>query len=388
MGLAGSLPLSLVLNMPAQNLFRADETGTYCHVYNRGIEDKILFNDEQDYEVFLGYLRDYLSVPADTEATKKVFSINGRTFRGTPHQPKNYFNQVVIVSYCIMPNHFHLLVYQITKGSLEKFIRSLCTRYSMYFNKKYQRTGPLFQGPYKSVQIKDEASLLYLTRYFHISGHSSYREFLGARATSWVKPNVVLSFFDRAKTDFLKGTGSYKDFVEKYTLDQKGKELLQGITLESESQHLGKSILASNVEKPPEIPANPNLKPVKRIPEFLAAGTMFLLLVGLGVRNINASIAKLTPKSAPTPLVLPKAVEVEIEPEIKPKTMLTVKITDGATSINILQAPIVSSNKIGEAKEGDTFEYVSTDSGWYEIKLADGSVGFIPASFIEVIPEE
>ena len=68
--------------------------------------------------------------------------------------------------------------------------------------------------------------------------------------------------------------------------------------------------------------------------------------------------------------------------------MLTVKITDGSTSVNILQAPIVSSNKIGEAKEGDTFEYFSEGSGWYEIKLADGSVGFIPASFIEVIPEE
>ena len=258
----------------------------------------------------------------------------------------------------------------------------------MYFNKKYQRTGPLFQGPYKSVQIKDETSLLYLTRHFHISGHSSYREFLGAKATSWVKPNTVLSFFDKAKNDFLKGTGSYKDFVEKYTLDQNGKELLKVITLESDSQHLEKSIPASYVENPPEIPANPNLKPVKRMPEFVTAGILLLFLVGLGVRNINASIAKIAPKSVPTPLVLQKAVEVEIEPEIKPKTMLTVKITNGATSINILQAPTVSSDKIGEVKEGDTFEYVSSDSGWYEIKLADGSVGFIPANRFEVIPEE
>ena len=375
--------------MPAQNLFRADETDAYYHVYNRGIEDKIIFNDEQDYDVLLGYLRDYLSVPADTEATKKDFSINGRTFRGTPHQPKNYFNQVEIVSYCIMPNHFHLLVYQITKGSLEKFIRSLCTRYSMYFNKKYQRTGPLFQGPYKSVQIKNEDRLLYLTRYLHISGHSSYKEYLAAKATSWVKPNAVLSFFDTAKTDFLKGTGSYKDFVEKYTPDQKGKELLEGITFESERQHLEKSIPASSiVANSPEAPENPYLKPVKRIPEFMTAGILFLLLLGLGVRNINVSIAKIAPKSVPTPLVLPQMTEVETTPEEKPETILTITIVYGAESVDIHETPTANSNKIGEAKAGDTFDFVSENSGWYEIKLADGLIGFISSEYIEPIQKD
>lgn len=349
--------------MPAQNLPRTNADGTYCHVYNRGIEHKIIFNDEQDYRVFLDYLKGYLSAPPDPEATKKVFSIKGRAFRGTPHQPKNYFNKVELVAYSLMPSHFHLLVHQKTRDSLEGFIRSLCTRYSMYFNKKYQRTGSLFQGPYKSVLIKDETLLLHLTRYLHTGGYSSYPEFLGARVTPWVKPKAVLSF--------LKGAGNYKDFVEKYEPSQKEKELLEKIALESESLHN----------------PDPDLELQSRIPELLATVAVFLLLVGLGVRNIMASTAKITPKPSPTPLVLPKTTEIETKAEVKPKTMLVIKITDESASVNIRQAPTVRSNKIGEAKEADTFEFVSINSGWYEVKLADESTGFISARYIEVIEE-
>jgi len=68
--------------------------------------------------------------------------------------------------------------------------------------------------------------------------------------------------------------------------------------------------------------------------------------------------------------------------------MLIIKITDGSESVNIRQKPTVGSNKIGEAKEGDTFEFVSVNSGWYEIKLADESTGFISARYLEVMPEK
>lgn len=326
--------------MPAQNLSRTHADGTYCHVYNQGIEHKIIFNDAQDYQIFVSYLQDYLSLPADPEAAKKVFSIKGHTFRGTPHQPKNYFNKVELVAYGLMPRHFHLLVHQKTRDSLEGFIRSLCTRYSMYFNKKYQRAGSLFQGPYKSVLIKDETRLLHLTRYLHTGGYSSYPEYLGERVTSWVKPQA----------------GNYKDFVEKYEPDQSEKEVLSETTLESENRH---------VERP-------RLK----ISELMALGGIFLLLLALGIRNVRTST---------TPLVLSKTADVEV------KKMLTIKITDeitdGSASVNIRQEPTVRANKIGVAKEGDVFEFVSLDSGWYEIKLTDGSTGFISARYIEVIPK-
>ena len=133
--------------MPAKNLQRIDKEGLYFHIYNKGVEEKIIFSDGEDYRVFLRFLEEYLTTPQDPENTKKTFQIHGRTFRGTPHQPKNYFNAVELVAYSLMPNHFHLALSQVTKGSVENFIRSLCTRYSIYFNKKYTHSGPLFAGP-------------------------------------------------------------------------------------------------------------------------------------------------------------------------------------------------------------------------------------------------
>ena len=118
-------------------------------------------------------------------------------------------------------------------------MQSLLTRYSMYFNKKYDRVGTLFQGTYKAVLIDSENYLLHLSRYIHQNPseftndlentYSSYSEFLGKRKTSWVKPEIVLDYFDKAKTDFIKRVNTYKNFVENYSVDS--KEILGKLTL-------------------------------------------------------------------------------------------------------------------------------------------------------------
>ncbi len=387
--------------MPAKNLYREAKEGIYSHIYNKGAEKRIIFNDEGDCEVFLGFLKDYLTAPQDPESIKKSFTVNGRIFRGTPHQPKNYFNRVELIAYSLMPDHFHLLVHQKTRGSVESFMRSLCTRYSMYFNKKYQHTGALFEGPYKSVQIADELRLLHLTRYLHhAGGYSSYAEYLGARVTSWVKSKVVQSFFDKVKTDLSKETHSYKDFVEKYTLSQKEKELIENITFESETAHLERNLErrdpARNVKNPSEVPTEPSeethlvhqdLKPLQRIPEIVMITVVFLVLVTVGIKNINASPNKvLGSVAAPAATLAPPPMAGE---EKKAKTMLVIKIDNASdsASVNIRQKPTVNSEKIGTAHDGDTFEFVSENEGWYEVKLATES-GFISAAYIEVIGEE
>ncbi len=438
--------------MPAKNLYRKDEEGAYYHVYNKGVENRLVFNDEEDYKVFQSFLKDYLTVPQDPENIKKVFTVRGHVFRGTPHQSKNYYNKIDLLAYSLMPNHFHLLLHQITKGSLERLIRSLCTRYSIYFNKKYQRTGGLFEGPYKSVPINDELRLLHLTRYLHqTNSYSSYAEYLGTRETSWVKPNIVLSSFSKGISDNTSKAftcSAYKDFVEKYKLDQKEKELIANITFDSETQHLESTTLAKNVKNYPseipnkssdsveiptessdpvtpikasvEIPIEQNLEPLRRKPEFLATAIVFLLLLALGIRNIMISTIKNPILSAPSVLsetietedstenlnlspitsVLPETVEIEemstpsadvidvmsTAPTytVEPKILLTIKIYDKSTTVNIRQKPTINSKKIGKAKSGDIFEFVSMDSEWYEVKLATGSTGFISAEFIEI----
>lgn len=379
--------------MPAQHLLTTNEDNSYYHVYNLGIENKNIFKDEQDYKVFLGFLKEYLSSPPDIESTKKDFNINGRTFRGTPHTRKNYFGKLELVAYNLLPNHFHLLLQQRTKDSLEGFVRSLCTRYSMYLNKKYQHTGSLFQGPYKLVQIKDLNLLLLLTRYLHKDGYSSYPEYLGNRITPWVKPDNTLSF--------LKATSStsYKDFVEKYQPDEEDKELLSGITIESERQHHTR-------ENPVSVATVHKSKPNPRIPELILSGSIFVILLSLGFSNIIVSSPIITHAPAPTPFVLPAKIEVEPEPEpvteteedlvveeeaqeeLKPGQMLIINNADGAAGVIIHQAPTIISRMIGSAKRDDKFEIVSKDSGWYEIKLADGSVGYILSKYIEVIQDK
>jgi len=212
--------------MPAKNLIKISIDNGYYHIYNRGVEKRIIFEDAQDYKVFLGYLKEYLSPPPKIEELLKNFTLQGTTFQGIPHLPKNYFQKVDLLAYCLMPNHFHLLIKQVKKDAMEGFMRSLATRYSMYFNKKYDRVGSLFQGIYKASMVDNDNYLLHLSRYIHLnpaeytkdlsSAHSSYGEYLELRKTPWVKTDEIRAFFGNAKANLFKNVNSYKDFVEKY----------------------------------------------------------------------------------------------------------------------------------------------------------------------------
>lgn len=76
---------------------------------------------------------------------------------------------VDIGAYCLMPNHFHLLVREKVEGGLTRFMRKLLTGYSMYFNLKHQRTGSLFEGPFKATHVADDNYLRYLFAYIHLN---------------------------------------------------------------------------------------------------------------------------------------------------------------------------------------------------------------------------
>ena len=136
----------------------------------------------------------------------------------------------------------------------------------------------------------------------------------------------------------------------------------------------------------------PILKPRSFMPGFLAITVeLFLLLVIIAVGNIKLSetksfqLASTVTVPAVRPIVSPE-VKSEATSAAMPKShTVVVKIDDGeaSSSANIRQKPTTSSEKIGKAKNGDTFEFVSLDSDWYEVKLADGSTGFISAEYIK-----
>ncbi len=149
-------------------------------------------------------------------------NLQGSTLQVAPSKKlKNFTEEVDLLSYCLMPNHFHLLVFQKSMNDISYFMKSLGVKYTMYFNRKYKRVGTIFQGTYKAVEITTENQLLYLTKYIHRNPagfnpagwkeykYSSYRNYLGLFRQAWIKTDLILSYF--AKTNL---GNSYKSFVE------------------------------------------------------------------------------------------------------------------------------------------------------------------------------
>lgn len=220
--------------MPAKHSLKTYAPNAYYHLYNRGVEKRTIFQDEQDYQVFLSYLKLYLTPPHFKGDSLKIQRGSQIYFRS--QQPKNYHQQITLLAYCLMPNHFHLMVHQQNKDDINHFMRSLLTKYSMYFNQKYDRVGKLFQGVYKAVLIDNERQFLYLTKYIHRNplpilresplksySYSSYPNYLGLRQQKWIHPENILSYFSRTNPN-----NSYQTFVEESPID-----LPTHLTLES-----------------------------------------------------------------------------------------------------------------------------------------------------------
>lgn len=230
--------------MPAKNSIKIFVENGFYHIYNRGANKQEIYNNPQDYAVFLKYLKEGLSPPTKPDELK-TFEVNikGTTFISPKRQPKNFFGEIDLIAYVLMPNHFHLLIKQNKSESMEAFMRSVATRYSMYFNKAHNRVGTLFQSVYKAVLIENENYLLHLSRYIHlnpkenfpnlISAYSSYADYIGDKHTPWVNPMPVLNFFNNPVNPEFKKVNNYHDFVEKYEDNNRVKEnFLAYLTLE------------------------------------------------------------------------------------------------------------------------------------------------------------
>lgn len=216
------------------------ENGHY-HIYNRGVEKRTIFEDDQDFRVFLKLIKHYLS-PKTSDSKHPLEDLKNITLT-RPQPLTNLHKEVDLLAYCLMPNHFHLLIKQTTRDGMPKFLQRLSSTYSMYFNKRYKRVGYLFQGRYKAVLITQDSYLLHLSRYIHLNptqlkrpdpfsySYSSYPYYLRKKRASWVKPNFILDYFSQTRNSSdLEKINSYKQFVENYKQDL--KEHLGELTLE------------------------------------------------------------------------------------------------------------------------------------------------------------
>jgi len=205
--------------MPSKYLLRNFEQGGIYHVFNRGVDKRTIFIDEQDYHLFLYYL--YIYITPLEKVLRRYHTLPIRLFN------KNVAKDVDLLTYCLMPNHFHLLVKQKGTGGVSSFMKQLSNAYTQYFNHKYKRAGSLFEGAFKAVRIPTDELLTHTSRYIHlnpvVSGlskepeyeWSSYGEYVDERTNKLCNIKPVLDLF--------ASVYSYKKFVH----DQKdyGKKL-------------------------------------------------------------------------------------------------------------------------------------------------------------------
>lgn len=141
------------------------EIGEFYHVYNRGVEKRIIFQNSSDYKRFLILL--YIA-----NSDKQIHISNEIWYKGNIEDifEKDRGEQLVAIgAFCLMPNHFHLLITPLVDGGISKFMQKLQTGYSMYFNKKYDRIGGLFQGVFKSQYIDNDRFMKYIYAYLHLN---------------------------------------------------------------------------------------------------------------------------------------------------------------------------------------------------------------------------
>ncbi|MEA2007040.1 MAG: transposase [Patescibacteria group bacterium] len=201
------------------------------HVYNRGVDKRRVFIDVVDYERFLACLvllndqdvyrmvrwRDFNRKQVK-QGVSEVRPLEFRALNLGACQPL-----VKIISYCLNPNHFHLILKQISEKGIALFMQKLGTAYTMYFNKRHNRSGSLFQGKFKNALIDDD-QLLFLSVYVScnhlIHGYEegfgwqfqSHLEYLGESNENFCEKSIILDQFGKNKKE-------QKDFYKKFCLE-------------------------------------------------------------------------------------------------------------------------------------------------------------------------
>jgi putative transposase len=141
----------------------------FYHIYNRGVDKRKTFASENDYARFKYNL--YLSNSNKSFNVSDIIKCIGK--RDTIFSLPRENELVTIHAYVIMPNHFHLLLSQKKENGVSLFMQKLSTAYTMYFNKKNNRSGSLFQGTFKSIHVDSDRYLMYLFAYIHANPFSA-----------------------------------------------------------------------------------------------------------------------------------------------------------------------------------------------------------------------
>ncbi|MDD5147276.1 MAG: transposase [Candidatus Daviesbacteria bacterium] len=190
-------------------------SGSFYHIYNRGVEKRKIFMDKWDYLRFLETLDFYRKSPVPMKLSD---------YRRGIIKLKKIENQAELIQifcYILMPNHFHLLIQQLIDGGISGFMRKIADSYTRYFNTKYERVGSLFQGVFKMKLVETDEYLLQLSKYIHrnsfpldewegkVYPYSSYPYYLSGEPHPFCETSFISSYFSKTNPNL-----SYQSFVE------------------------------------------------------------------------------------------------------------------------------------------------------------------------------
>jgi len=220
--------------MPSKYVVRNFAENSYYHIFNRGVEKRDIFLGEEDYLTFIYYLSAYL-LPLE-KVLEKYPDLPMRL------TGKSLAEEVEILAYCLMPNHFHLLLKQRTKDGISKLLKQLTNAYTLYFNQKNNRVGALMQGPFRAAEIEEDNLFIHLVRYIHLNPSfaeategrpatdlanykwSSYPDYLGQSAELPSSKSKILSYFP--------SVGAFKGFHEDRADYEKNLDKIEHISID------------------------------------------------------------------------------------------------------------------------------------------------------------
>lgn len=215
------------------------DTHLYYHIYNRGVEKRKIFQTERDYQRFLDNLRYYLhnqKIPF-TKFQRLSERDKATYLKMNPETPET--RRVHLIAYCLIPNHFHLLLKGEQYDGVTTFVSDISNSHTRYFNLKHERVGRLLQGTFKSKEIAGEESLLQVTRYIHLNPvlseltkrpeeypYSSYKVWIGQKRPSLLSHGLIATWVEK-----VGGFEGYKRFVES-KIDEDSKRGIENLVLE------------------------------------------------------------------------------------------------------------------------------------------------------------
>lgn len=193
--------------------YKKFNSGSIAHIYNR---EKIFLN-EQDYKAFLFRVGLCLGFTNEELNKEKSIAMPYSRIRITETSKNNF----KLHAFCLMPNHFHLLIEQVGNVPISKVISKICSSYAKYINNKYDRVGHIFQDCFKAVLIEDNSQLIWASTYIHMNPvkdrivknpkdykWSSYNDFTSERNLPMINKDLLISIFGGQK-NFIKETSNF-----------------------------------------------------------------------------------------------------------------------------------------------------------------------------------